>query len=56
MANACSVCKKTNSKAWNRPKSLHCTRRTIKPNLQKKDNTLVCTRCLRTKNKKTKQR
>lgn len=53
MAKACSICGKTDTVGYNRPRSLHCTKRTIKPNLQKKDNQLVCTRCLRTKIKKS---
>ncbi len=53
MAKSCSICGKSETVGYNRPRSLHCTKRIIKPNLQKKDKQLVCTRCLRTQNKKS---
>lgn len=48
----CAICGKTASSGYNRPHSLHRTKKTIKPNLQPRGNVLICTRCLRTiKNK-----
>lgn len=43
----CEICGKTVTKANNRPHSLHKTRKTIYPNLQKHNNKIVCARCLK---------
>jgi len=43
----CSKCGKTVTMAYNRPKSLHKTKRKVKPNLQMQKNKLVCTRCIK---------
>lgn len=50
--NTCQICGKTISVAYNRPHSLHKTKRTVKANIQKIRGLMVCTRCLRTKIKK----
>ncbi len=47
----CVLCGKTNTSGTNRPHSLKRTKRTVRPNLQKVNGELVCTRCIRTKNK-----
>lgn len=47
----CQLCGKTVTFGNNKPHSLHKTRRIIKPNLQKTQGMLICTRCLRTLNK-----
>lgn len=44
----CDLCGKTVSVGYNRPKSLHKTRKEIRPNLQKWAGLLICTRCRRT--------
>jgi len=44
----CDICKKTETYGYNRPHSLHKTKKTIKPNIQKNNGKKVCTRCLRT--------
>jgi len=44
----CMMCGKTATSAYNRPHSLHKTKRTVKPNLQLVNGMFVCTRCLRT--------
>jgi large subunit ribosomal protein L28 len=49
----CEVCGKTATSGYNRPHSQHRTKRTIKPNLQKKEGILLCTRCIRTLKGKT---
>jgi len=43
----CSVCGKREQSAYNRPNSLHKTKRKVYPNLQKKDGELVCVKCIR---------
>lgn len=43
----CSNCGKQAVAGFNKPHSLHKTKRTIKPNLQKFKNKLVCTNCLK---------
>ncbi|HLB32458.1 MAG TPA: bL28 family ribosomal protein [Patescibacteria group bacterium] len=48
---SCAVCGKTATSAYNRPHSLHKTKRTVKPNLQPYMGLLICTRCLRTSKK-----
>lgn len=44
----CSVCGKGSVVGNNKPHSLHKTKRVIKPNLQIKNNELVCTKCIKT--------
>ncbi|NCN24983.1 50S ribosomal protein L28 [Candidatus Berkelbacteria bacterium] len=50
----CKICFKGDSVSFNRPKSLHRTKRVVRPNLQKytalgaTTSQLVCTRCART--------
>jgi len=44
---SCSVCGKTDSVGYNRPHSLHKTKKIIKPNLQKKAGKIICTGCIR---------
>lgn len=52
----CEFCGKQPVKGFNRPKSLHKTKRTIRPNIQKWEGMSVCTKCRRTiKNKLEKQ-
>jgi len=48
MSRICSICGKGPKKAANRSHALNKTLRRQKPNLQKSDKQLVCTRCLRT--------
>ncbi len=50
--NNCTICQKTVQTGYNRPHSLHRTKRLVKPNIQKLEGKKVCTRCLRTINKK----
>ncbi len=47
----CEICGKTTTSSYNRPNSLHHTKRKIYPNLQKKNNKLICTKCLKTSEK-----
>lgn len=53
----CQICFKGDSVSFNRPKSLHRTKRVVRPNLQKytapgeKTSQLACTRCARTMQK-----
>lgn len=48
----CSVCNKGTTMAYNRPHSLHRTKRIVLPNLQPDQKYgLICTGCKRTKNK-----
>lgn len=49
----CFICQKGERVGYNRPHSLHKTKRVIRPNLQKWKGKLVCTRCLRTIKKRT---
>lgn len=44
---SCSICGKTAQSAYNRPNSLHKTKKKVYPNLQKYNNKLVCTKCLK---------
>lgn len=57
----CEICNKKPQKGFNKPYSLHRTKRLIKPNIQKNKHGLffshskimgkkICTRCLRTQN------
>ncbi|HLB95435.1 MAG TPA: bL28 family ribosomal protein [Patescibacteria group bacterium] len=48
----CEICFKKIQVGFNRPHSLHRTKRLIKPNIQKNLGRKICTRCLRTLNKK----
>jgi ribosomal protein L28 len=48
MARICTHCKKGSKKAASRSHSKIKTLRRQKPNLQKNDGELVCTRCIRT--------
>ncbi|MEK7171060.1 MAG: L28 family ribosomal protein [Patescibacteria group bacterium] len=43
----CQICLKSPQVGFNRPKSLHKTKRAIYPNLQKLDGLLICNRCRR---------
>ncbi|MEX1052184.1 MAG: L28 family ribosomal protein [Patescibacteria group bacterium] len=43
----CEICSKTTQSGYNRPKSLHKTKRLIQPNVQKWNGLLLCTRCRR---------
>ncbi len=49
-AVSCIVCGKGPVSAFNRPRSLHKTKRVVRPNLVKfdDDGTKICTRCLKT--------
>lgn len=49
----CEICAKKPVVGYNKPHSLHRTKRTVKPNVQKIQGKLICTRCLRTQNKKS---
>jgi len=49
----CATCGKTKTSGYNKPHSLHRTKKIILPNLQKHDDKLICTRCLRTESKTT---
>lgn len=44
----CQVCQKKPGVGYNKPHSLHRTKRTIKPNLQKVQGKNICARCMRT--------
>jgi len=48
----CEICGKAPMSAFNRPHSLHKTKRIVKPNIQKMSGMLVCTRCQKTITKK----
>lgn len=54
MPRQCATCGKIALKAANRSHSKRKTLRVQKPNLQKSNGELVCTRCIRTKATKTK--
>lgn len=43
----CEICKKSETVGFNKPHSLHRTKRVIRPNLQKYMGSLICTRCLK---------
>ncbi|TSC93189.1 MAG: hypothetical protein CEN89_199 [Candidatus Berkelbacteria bacterium Licking1014_7] len=54
----CAICNKGSVIGYNRPKSLHRTKKVVNPNLQKmkfdgKIQSLVCTGCMRTMKKKS---
>jgi ribosomal protein L28 len=44
----CMLCEKTPHSGFNVPKSMHKTKRMIKPNIQKVAGIKLCTRCMRT--------
>ena len=48
----CFICGKADTVSMNRPHSLHKTKRTVKPNLQKKNGLTFCQNCFRTLSKK----
>lgn len=48
----CMICAKCPVSGNNKPHSLHRTKRTIKPNIQKWQGLWICTRCKKTLNKK----
>lgn len=48
----CEVCGKKPEMGFNKPHSLHRTKKIIKPNIQRNAGRNICTRCLRTENKK----
>ncbi|MCL5407434.1 MAG: 50S ribosomal protein L28 [Patescibacteria group bacterium] len=50
--NSCQICGKKPVSGFNKPHSLHRTKKTVKPNLQKSAGSIVCTRCLRSNYKK----
>ncbi len=50
--NQCSICEKTIASGYNKPHSLHRTKKIISPNIQKVKGLKACTRCLRTQIKK----
>lgn len=45
----CFVCGKMPTVGNNKPNSLHKTKKTIRPNVQKIRGEIMCTRCLRTR-------
>jgi len=47
----CQICGKNLTVGFNRPHSLHRTKRKIRPNIQKIQGQIICTQCLRTKTK-----
>lgn len=47
----CEICGKGQTVGYNRPKSLHSTKRVVGANLQEHNGQLICTRCLRTQAK-----
>lgn len=55
----CATCQKGDTIGYNKPKSLHRTKKVVKPNLQKytdpqtKQKFILCTRCIRTLSKKS---
>ncbi len=44
----CGLCGKGDSVSYNRPKSLHKTKKTVKPNLQTRWGYTLCQRCFKT--------
>lgn len=58
-AKVCAFCHKGDSVGYNRPHSLHKTKRVVKPNLQSYSDPasglkfIACTRCIRTTTKAT---
>ena len=53
MSRVCAICGKAPKKAASRSHALNKTLRRQKPNLQKFNGQLVCTRCIKTLSKKT---
>lgn len=49
---SCQICHKKSVSGFNKPHSLHQTKRVVKPNLQKSEGKIICTRCIRTNYKK----
>ncbi len=49
--NICQICGKKPTSGFNKPHSLHRTKRVVKPNLQKSEGKIICTRCIRSKHK-----
>lgn len=45
----CQICGKKPESGFNKPHSLHRTKRVIKPNIQKNQGQTICTRCLKTR-------
>ena len=52
MERACSQCQRTAHIGYNKPHSLHRTKRVVRPNLQMVNQRLLCTRCQRTETKR----
>jgi large subunit ribosomal protein L28 len=50
--HVCQICGKGPVSGYNKPHSLHRTKRVVKPNTQRVQGQTVCTRCLRTSLKK----
>ena len=50
----CEICHKGPVAGYNRPHSLHRTKRIVKPNIQKINGIYMCTTCLRTLKKQKK--
>jgi len=50
--NSCQICGKSTTMGYNKPHSLHRTKKIIRPNIQKIEGQFICTRCLRTKAKR----
>lgn len=48
----CEICGKSTGSGYNRPKSLHKTKRQVHPNIQKWNGLQICTRCRKTLNRK----
>ena len=48
----CQVCGKGPVASYNRPHSLHKTKRVVYPNVQKVGGQIICTSCLKTITKK----
>lgn len=48
----CEICGKAPMSGFNKPHSLHKTKRVVKPNIQKLGGLYVCTRCQKTITKK----
>lgn len=51
-SKTCGLCQKGDTVGNNKPHSLHKTKRTVKPNLQKKWGIMLCQNCFRTISKK----
>ena len=48
----CQICGKEPSIGYHKPKSMHRTKKLVKPNLQKWQGFYICTKCRKTINKK----